>query len=202
MLLIKFNKIDSFAYNSYLDCRDVIVQTIKRAGIDVNYSQGFNPHELIYFSPPTSLGIESFCEYCYIVTDYQNPDNFKELFNKYSPAGLQVEFAKIIDKKPNFYDLYDFAEYQFIFSNKVKLNFADESFARKMNADFSNKIFSINANENIITCIMACGQKGNLKPSALVEYFSSFETFELDKIKKLKVFKLENQILVNIDSLL
>ena len=52
-----------------------------------------------------------------------------------------------------------------------------------MNADFSNKIFSINVNENIITCIMACGQKGNLKPSALVEYFSSFETFELDKIK-------------------
>ena len=202
MLLIKFNKIDTFAYNSYLDCRDVIVQTIKRAGIDVNYSQGFNPHELIYFSPPTSLGIESFCEYCYINTDYQNAENFKELFNKFAPKGLQVEFAKVIDKKPNFYDLYDYAEYEFICSSELTFNFTNDCLIKELNKEFNNKIFSIKLNENILNCIMACGQKENLKPSLLISYLNSLENFELEKVKKIKVLKNENGTLVNIDNLL
>ena len=120
MLLVKFKKVDSFAFCSYLNCRDAIVQTIKRANIQVEYSQGFNPHELLYFSPPTSLGIESECEYFTIYTN--DIFDFAGRFNANAPSGLQVIWTKEMNTRPDFYNLIDYEFWLIIADRPVDIN--------------------------------------------------------------------------------
>ena len=202
MLLIKFRKVGTFAYISYLDCRDVIIQTIKRAGIEFSYSQGFNPHELIYFTPPTSLGIESFCEYVYIVTDYNDIDNFVLKFNELSPKGLKVDWVKNIDKKPNFYDLIDCAKYIIKLSKPLQVDFSKIDLVG-VDLEFADKVFNISYINNEIHCILACGQKNNLKPSKLISHLQTIENFEVIKIIKMNLYNSKDKNnLIDIDMLL
>ena len=198
MLLIKFEKTNLFTYNSYLNCRDVIVQTLKRANIKVSYSQGFNPHELIFFSPPTSLGIESYCEYMYIITDYNLVDEFKTLFNKYAPMGIKVDKVRAIEKKPNFYDLIDYADYQIVTNSTLSKNVIE---AILNTVEFKDKIYSIAFEKNTIKCVLACGQKSNLKLSKMVDILKELNIIT-NRITKLNLYKMDNGNLINIDDIL
>ena len=202
MLLIKFSKLNNFAYNSYLDCRDVIIQTIKRANIDIEYSCGFNPHELLFFSPPTSLGIESLCEYMYLITQFDNVELFKERFNKYSPEGLKVDYVKLIDKKPNFYDLIDCAEYEIVVNKKLNLDFKNIKYVSDIDESINEKIYKLEITDNTIRCKIACGQKQNLKISTLLNSLKHIVNFKVIKITKIQLFKKNEDNFIDIDSLL
>ena len=203
MQVIKYMKASNFAFCSYLDCRNAIIQTMQRASIDVEYSQGFHPHELLYFSPPTALGIESNCEY---VTIFTNDTNFTEKFNLNAPCGLQVLWAKGIDVRPDFYNLIDYAEYEiFLTTNKAidltkfQYEFFDEG--EQSNISIEKQIFEINYTNGVLKCVVECGQKNNLRISNLIKCLKN--SFEVDilKIKKNALFKYENK-LINIDELI
>lgn len=51
-----FEKSDEGRYISHLDLNRMFMRALKRAQIDVVYTQGFNPHPYLVFSPPLSLG--------------------------------------------------------------------------------------------------------------------------------------------------
>ncbi len=60
---LRFSKRGELRFLSHLELVSTIVRTIRRAGIRVRYSQGFNPLPRISFSPPLGVGIESLDEY-------------------------------------------------------------------------------------------------------------------------------------------
>ena len=47
---------------SHLDTMRTLQRAIKRAGIPIRYSEGFNPHELISILLPLSVGTASLCQ--------------------------------------------------------------------------------------------------------------------------------------------
>ena len=57
--LLKFTKEGNIRYISHLDLLRVFQRAMKRAGISLRYSQGFNPHAKISFAHPLSLGYSS-----------------------------------------------------------------------------------------------------------------------------------------------
>jgi len=193
MLLVKFKKIDSFAFCSYLNCRDAIIQTIKRAGIQVEYSQGFNPHELLYFSLPTSLGIESECEYFTIYTN--DIDDFMNRFNANAPSGLQVVWANKVETRPDFYNLIDYAKFEIqinSYENEInldKLNY--EVFDEKLQnvVNIRDLVLNIQVSNGKLDCIIACGQKRNLKIMNLVKCLKNSFSIDILCIKKLELYK-------------
>ncbi len=198
MLLVKFKKINSFAFCSYLNCRDVINQTIKRAGIEVAYSQGFNPHELLYFSPPTSLGVASECEYVTIYTD--DCADFKERFNANAPAGLQVVWAKQIEKRPDFYTLIDYAKYTIEVDetkqtpdlSRLNCTIFDEK--KQANTDIRGQIYSITFSDNKFECVVECGQKSNLKVANLIKCLKNSFDINIKSICKDDIYKKEEKL--------
>lgn len=203
MLLAKFSKKDAFAFVSYLDCRDVIVQSIRRAGIKVDYSQGFNPHELIFFGPPTSLGVQSACEYMYIVTE-TNSDDFKEKFNLNAPNGIKIEKVKNISKKPDFYNLIDVAEYKLMLDCEISpkdlnLNYVGDNFEVE---DLNQKIMKIEANGAVLKLLALCGQKNNLKISKFVDCIEKSTNGKVLHIEKIKLFRNDENNLIDIDEIL
>ena len=60
---LKFRKVGNLQYISHLDLQRTFNRVIKRSGIPVWYTQGFNPHMKLVFSSPLSIGTESVCEY-------------------------------------------------------------------------------------------------------------------------------------------
>ena len=63
MVIFKFQKTSTAALAAHVDTLRAVTYLFRRAGFDVQYSQGYNPHMELGFSPPLPLGTESLCEY-------------------------------------------------------------------------------------------------------------------------------------------
>ena len=98
MILIEYSKLNGAEYIPHLDMLKHFAKIIRRMGVKVEYSQGFNPHMLVFMSSPIALGLKSKCEYCIIQSD-ENAELFKELFNKFAPSGIRCERAFNVTKK-------------------------------------------------------------------------------------------------------
>lgn len=88
MIVLKYTKTDGAQFLAHLDILRHIGRTMRRAGIKVAFSQGFNPHMLVYLSAPMGLGIPSLAEYCQIDTE-ENPEVVMQKFNEFAPSGLR-----------------------------------------------------------------------------------------------------------------
>jgi radical SAM-linked protein len=60
---IKFKKYGSLMYVSHLDTAKTMQRIMLRAGIDIWYTEGFNPQPKIVFAVPLPVGVESECEF-------------------------------------------------------------------------------------------------------------------------------------------
>ena len=60
---IRFSKKGPLVYIGHLDVMRYFQKLIRRAQIPVAYSEGFSPHQLLSFTPPLPLGMESLGEY-------------------------------------------------------------------------------------------------------------------------------------------
>ncbi len=60
---IKFQKYGPIRYIGHLDVMRFFQKAIRRAGIDVSYTSGFSPHQIMSFASPLGVGMESRGEY-------------------------------------------------------------------------------------------------------------------------------------------
>ena len=71
---IWFTKTGEAAYISLLDLQRVMGRALKRSGLPVWYTLGFNPHIYMTFACPLSLGQESLVESVDVKTEQEQPD--------------------------------------------------------------------------------------------------------------------------------
>ncbi len=90
-LRVWFKKTGRAKYISHLDLMRSMTKAIKRSGVKVWYTEGFNPHAYITFPLPLSLGIESESECVDIrVEDGVSNWEVKERLYSQMPEGLDV----------------------------------------------------------------------------------------------------------------
>lgn len=105
-----FEKGDSVKFISHLDLNRCFQRAIKRSGLPVWYSEGFNPHPYIVFSPPLSLGYIGLNE----IIDFRlnneiDLEQVKDRLNTSLPLGIRI--SKVIVPKLKLSDTA-FAEYK------------------------------------------------------------------------------------------
>ena len=61
-LRLRFEKTGRAVYISHLDLMTTMQRAFSRAGLELRYSEGFNPHPLISILLPLSVGTASICE--------------------------------------------------------------------------------------------------------------------------------------------
>lgn len=61
-LRLRFKKIGRAVYISHLDLMQTMQRAFSRAGYELKYSEGFNPHPQISIALPLSVGTASLCE--------------------------------------------------------------------------------------------------------------------------------------------
>lgn len=97
-----FTKTGMAKYISHLDLMRCMTRAVKRAGIPLWYTEGFNPHLFMTFARPLSLGQESLCE----VVDVRlvGEMTFKEVqarLNAALPRGITVISVQKPEHKPS-----------------------------------------------------------------------------------------------------
>ena len=88
---VEFSKIGVLKYLSHLELIFVIHRAIRRAGIKLYYSKGFNPKPEISFGPPLGVGISGLSEYfdMKVFPPFDLYDN-KDKLNLCLPEGINI----------------------------------------------------------------------------------------------------------------
>ena len=64
---LRYEKTPAVRYISHLDFVRVLNRTVRRSGLPVTYTEGFNPHPVMMVAMPLSVGVTSEDEYIDIV---------------------------------------------------------------------------------------------------------------------------------------
>lgn len=94
---IKFAKYGSMKFIGHLDMMRFFQKAIRRAGIDIHYSEGFSPHQIMSFAAPLGVGIESLGEYLDIeVNSLRGTQELVSALNQTMVEGVQILDARIL----------------------------------------------------------------------------------------------------------
>jgi radical SAM-linked protein len=126
--LTKFTKEENIKFISHLDVLKTIQKNIRRAGLPIEFSQGFNPHMNTSIAQPLSVGVYSNGEYMdmVLITEMDEKEIVDKL-NKTAPSGIKYISALAIPYKegekkvPQAMALIDAARYT------IKVKYSDVS---------------------------------------------------------------------------
>ena len=89
---VKFSRLGMPKFISHLDVQSMFSRTLRRTGLPVRYSQGFNPHIVTSFASAMAVGLESRGEYMeFFTTAPVELEQVKELLCRALPGGFRVE---------------------------------------------------------------------------------------------------------------
>lgn len=96
-LRIKFKKFGPVRFIGHLDVMRFFQKAIRRAGIDVRYTTGFSPHQVMSFAAPLGVGLTSNGEYMDIeVNSMVSCQDIEERLNQASVPGIEVISVKVL----------------------------------------------------------------------------------------------------------
>lgn len=99
---IKFTRGEEVKFISHLDMMKVFERAIRRSGLPIAYSMGFNPHPQMVFGMPLSVGMTSSGEYAdFDLVEDVEPQAFVRRLNESLPEAIRVTAAAAKNTKSN-----------------------------------------------------------------------------------------------------
>jgi radical SAM-linked protein len=113
-LRIRFSRGDSVKFISHLDTVRLWHRALRRAGIELAYTEGFNPHPRLSLAAPLALGITSEAELMDVfVTRAISPHSFTAMLERQLPPGIDIQQVCIVAPNlPALQAQLRFAEYR------------------------------------------------------------------------------------------
>jgi radical SAM-linked protein len=179
---LRYEKTENAKYVSHLDFVRMFGRAMRRAHLPIAFSEGFNPHPLLGFALPLSVGYTSECEILEIVlTQELAPTEIMESLNAVLPKGVKILSAH--EGKSNMKKL-DIALYQ-VFPEKTPAGIAeflsmDEILIEKKTksgikeCDIRGDIKDIKVTLGKIEMTLSAGSRANLKPEVVVAAMNKY----------------------------
>ncbi len=216
---IKFSK-DGFAkYTSHLDLLRLFKRAFRKTGIDLKYSEGFNPHPRISFAQPLSLGYAGAEELLEFETDTENdPVKMAEQLNPVMPEGIRIiGCGKLSAGVKSLAGEAESASYTVIIPYHISENIdiilngymsqgkilawkRQKKDKKMVQIDIKNMIRDITAStdgRNIyLDMNLDCGSVSNCSPELVISSFCDFSHFNIPRhtisVKRNKIFFYNN----------
>ena len=136
-----FEKSARLRHIGHLDIQRAVQRALRRSGLPIAYSKGFNPHVLVTFASALSTGSAGLNEIMDVTMEEEiTADLFLEKMNRAMPRDMQLKSAVCIDQKhPALMAMLNAAEYD--------IEILDGDKAEQMNAALPGYL----AQEEIIT---------------------------------------------------
>ena len=178
-----FEKRGSLKFISHLDMNRFFIRLLRKSGLDIWYTEGFNPHPYVTFALPLSLGFES----SYEIVDFRVNDDslsfeaIEEAFKAIVPKDIvilkacapilktgKIAFAKYLLEFKNNYTAELFSEY--LKCSSVIINKKSKRGEIKV-IDVSDKIKEVNLLENNAVELILPAGNDNINPLLLVNAY-------------------------------
>lgn len=191
-LRIKFNKYGAIRFIGHLDVMRFFQKAIRRAGIDIAYTGGYSPHQIMSFAAPLSVGLESNGEYMDIeVNSLTSCEDIRDRLNKASVPGIEVLSVKILPEgagnamasvaaasytvgfRPGREPKLNIAEALPAFLAKEQILITKETKKGTREVDLKPGIFELCWQENFFFMVVDASSAGNIKPVQAIEAFLS-----------------------------
>lgn len=201
-LRVKFSKHGPIKFIGHLDVMRYFQKAIRRADIDIAYTEGFSPHQIMSFAAPLGVGLESNGEYMDIeVHSITSTKDMLERFNKQMAEGIKVLEVKLLpDNAGNAMASVAAATYTIRFREGFEPNFEyakllEEFYqqeeiivtkkTKKSEATFDIKpyIYDCHVEEDgSISLTVDASSSGNIKPSLVINALYAQNGKELNEL--------------------
>lgn len=189
-LRIKYTKTGVLRFIGHLDIMRLFQKAIRRAKLDVAYSKGFSPHQIISFAAPMPLGMTSEGEY--FDGDFVSVTSTEDMMNRLNdtmPEGVKVLDIVELEEgaKPSMsvvsasdYYIYkndectnDYLQ-QLIdsladFMTQEKIEIMKKTKSKEEMSDIKPGIYKLENKDDGIYMLLASGSVLNLKPELVIE---------------------------------
>lgn len=110
---IKFTKLGAMKFIGHLDLMRYFQKAMRRAGVDIRYSEGFSPHPVMSFAAPLGVGLTSRGEYLDIeVNSTEDSSTMIQRLNETMAEGVEVLSYRLLpDTAKNAMSLVSAADY-------------------------------------------------------------------------------------------
>ncbi|MBQ7353110.1 MAG: DUF2344 domain-containing protein [Clostridia bacterium] len=183
---IKFSKTGDLMYISHLDLQKTMQRIITRAGIDIWYSEGFNPQPKIVFAVPLPVGVESTCELFDIkINSFMLNEEIKERLQKSFPTQMKVLSVYNPEKKFKNIGYIDYTinlnspkitentvnEIKNLFSKECIITKKTKSGEKEIDISQFIKLLEVSSAENglVLHTILTADNENYLNPELFVE---------------------------------
>lgn len=180
-MALEFEKSGAAKYISHLDLQRAFSRAIRRSGLPVSLSQGFNPHYVISFASALALGIESECECAEMALDGDIcPEEFLGAMKASLPPGIAAKrAAKLREGAPKLAASVREAEYRAFFKtenlDKIKNAVCDIMGAAEVTVSKDGKdigirrmILALEFDGDVLVMRLAAAPSGSLRPDVVM----------------------------------
>ena len=99
-MMAVFEKSERLRHIGHLDIQRAVMRALRRSGLPVSYSKGFNPHILLTFASALSTGAAGRKEIMDVQLDREvSAEEFVAAMNGAMPPDMQISFAKPLDDR-------------------------------------------------------------------------------------------------------
>ena len=205
---MKFKKNGCMKFIGHLDIMRYFQKAIRRADIDIAYSEGFSPHMIMSFAAPLGVGLTSEGEYVDLqVNSCASSKGAVDALNSVMVDGMEVVSFKLLPENvKNAMSSVAAADY-FV---KFREGYAPENWEAKFETflqkeemlivkktkrseaevDLKPMLYKTELRDGGIFMQVACGSVNNLKPELVMEAFAKDAGIELPPFS-LEVCRLE-----------
>ncbi len=186
-MLAVFEKGERIRHIGHLDIQRSVQRGLRRSGLPVAYSQGFNPHILITFASALSTGACGKREIMDVtMAEETEPQEFVTRMNRAMPPEMQVKEARAIDSKhPSLMGMVRAAEYDLmirdeavgerliaaipVMMDKESIPAMRKTKTKLTEVDIKPLILAIRGEENHIRATLVLNERESCKPQMLLE---------------------------------
>lgn len=195
---IKFEKTGMMKFVGHLDVMRYFQKAMRRAHIDIAYSEGFSPHQKMSFAAPLGIGLEGMGEYFDIeVNSIMSSAAMTKALNEVMVEGFRVISARRLPEDvPNAMSSVFAADYEVLLHENAeeRLGMPADKFSSVM-LDFYNQseiiteketkkstrmldlkplIYSLTSNNGVTKMCLSTGSVDNIKPELVMQKFCEF----------------------------
>ncbi len=185
---IRFSKTGNIRYIGHLDMMRFFQKAVKRAGIDIAYSKGFSPHQIMSFAYPLGVGMTTLSDYFDIeVNSAASSEEIVKSLNSVMVSGVSVLGAFLLpDNAENAmasvkasgyivtpkdgvvipFDIKEAVERLNLLKNIPYLKKTEKT---KKEIDLKEGIYEIKHCDNGIYMLINSSSAGNIKPLMVME---------------------------------
>lgn len=198
---VKFSKYGPLRFIGHLDVMRFFQKAIRRAGIDVVYTNGFSPHQVMSFAAPLGIGLCSLGEYMDVeIASHQGMEDLKNRLQKECPYGIDIlNVCLLPEKAGNAMASVAAATYAVAFQDPEKSFSPYEAYVQKLlsqdeilvTKETKRSTAQVNIRPGIYECSIQDGalvflvdasSAGNIRPEFVTDAFLALAGISVEKI--------------------